>query len=152
MLSGRLVQLIEEHWEEIACRVIEKIRQHPDLPNLAEQPDLELKEWCQDILQNLGYWLSANKGEELKRRYEVMGRIRFEESIPLHEAVLRFQILKDKIIGHVHEQGFALSPVQLYAEEELLQRVNRFFDALVYHVVCGYEHAMRVAARAGSRN
>ena len=150
MLSGKLVQLIEEHWEEIADGVVDKIRRHPDLPVLAKRPQAELKQWCQEILTNLGYSLSAPKAEELKRRYEVLGRVRFEESIPLHEAVLRFFILKDKIVDFVHQQGFAMTSMHLYAEEELEHRVGRFFDAMVYHIVRGYENAMRVASRAAS--
>jgi hypothetical protein len=150
MLSGKLVQLIEEHWEEIARRVIQKIRRHADLPALAARPESELQEWCQDILVNLGDWLIGTNAEELKRRYEVLGRTRYEESIPLHEAVLRFQILKDTMIEFVHGQGFAMTSVELYAEEELEFRVNRFFDALIYHVVRGYEQAMRLAARVAS--
>ena len=95
MLSARLVQLIEEQWERIAQRLIGKIRRHPDMPLLASRPDSELRQWCQDILANLGSWLSASRAEELRSRYEVVGRLRFEESIPLHEAVLRLQVLKD---------------------------------------------------------
>jgi hypothetical protein len=150
MLSAKLIQIIEEHWEEIAGRVVEKLRRHPDTPTLAGWPEGELKEWCRQILENLGYWLAATQGEELKRRYEVLGRLRFEESIPLHEAVLRLHILKDKIIDYVHKQSFPLTSIQLYAEEELEHRVCRFFDAAVYHVVRGYEDAMRRALRMAS--
>ena len=150
MLSGRLVHLIEEHWEGIADRLVLDVHRHPELPVLAKRPEGELKEWCQGILANLGYWLAATKGEELKRRYEVLGRSRFEESVPLHEAVLRMFILKEKIIDFVHQQGFAVNSMQVYAEEELERRVGRFFDAMVYHIVRGYESAMRVARRAAS--
>ena len=150
MLSGRLVHLIEEHWEQIADAVIDKIRKHPDLAVLPRRSEAELKEWCQEILANLGYSLAASKAEELKRRYEVLGRTRFEESLPLHEAVLRFFILKDKIIDFVHHQGFAMDTMHLYAEEELEHRVCQFFDAMVYHIVRGYECAMRVASRIAS--
>jgi hypothetical protein len=150
MLSGKLVQLIEEHWEKIADRVVDRIREHPDFPVLAKRPRPELKEWCRDILENLGSWLSATRAEEVRLRYEVLGRVRFEESIPLHEAVLRFFLLKDRIIGFVHEQGFALTSLELYAEEELELRVCRFFDHMVYHIVRGYENAMRTAARLAS--
>ena len=150
MLSGKLVGLIEEHWEEIADSVVKDICQHEDLPVLATRPKTELKIWCRDILANLGYWLSAGKREEVQRRYEVLGRIRFEQSVPLHESVLRFFILKDKMLDYVRQQGFALTSMQLYAEEELEQRVHRFFDATVYHIVKGYEGAMRVAARVAS--
>ena len=150
MLSTRLVQLIEQNWEEITTRLITAIHKHPDLQNLAAKTDGELREWCQNILGNLGYLLSASGDEEVKRRFEVLGRIRFEENIPLHETVLRFQLLKDKIVGFIHEQGFPMSAMQLYAEEELEQRMDRFFDACIYHVVRGYEAAMRRSARVGA--
>ena len=150
MLSIKLVQLIENHWEEIASRLIKAVKNHPDLPHLAQQPDLELREWCQEILGNLGYLLSASKDEELRRRFQILGHMRFEENTPLHEAVLRLHLLKDKIIGFVHEQGFPMTAMHLYAEEELEQRMGRFFDACVYHVICGYEKAMNRAARRAS--
>jgi len=150
MLSGRLVHLIEGHWEEIASSAIEKIRRPPDLPALAKRPPAELKQWCQENLIHLGDWLSAATDEDMQRRYEALGRIRFEECIPLHEAVLRVFILKDKIVDFVHQQGLAPTSMNLYAEEELEHRVGRFFDAMVYRIVRGYENAMRLAERAAS--
>lgn len=147
MLSSRLVQLIAEHWKEIADRLCREIRQHPDMLNLARKTDAEMRDWCRAILEDLDYLLSASKRQEVKRRFEVLGRMRCEENIPLHEAVLRFQILKDKIIGFVHEQGFPMSAIELYAEEELELRIGRFFDDCVYHLVRGYEAALRIAAR-----
>jgi hypothetical protein len=147
MLSARLVQLIERNADEISGCLIDTIRSHPDMRRLARQSDAELREWAGDILENLGYLLAARKDEDIKRRYQIMGRLRFEQSIPLHEAVLRFHLLKDKIIDFVHQQGFPMTSLQLYAEEELEHRICMFFDALVYHVVCGYEDAMKVAAK-----
>jgi len=150
MLSTKLVQLIEAHWDEIAQRLILAIRSHPDMQELSKRPEIELREWCREILENLGDLLSAKKHEDVHSRYRVLGKVRFEENIPLHEAVLRFHLLKDKIVGFVHEQGFPMNTLQLYAEEELEQRMGRFFDACVYQVVCGYEHALRRAARLAS--
>ncbi len=147
MLSTRLVQLIEAHWEEIASRLIQAVKKHPDLSTLALRPEGELREWCRGLLENLGYLLSASKDQELKRRFQILGRMRFEENVPLHEAVLRVHILKDKIIGFVHEEGFPMTAMQLYAEEELEARISRYFDAMVYHIVRGYEDAQRLAAR-----
>jgi hypothetical protein len=40
--------------------------------------------------------------------------------------------------------------MQLYAEEELEHRVGRFFDILVYHLVKGYESALRTSARVAA--
>jgi hypothetical protein len=150
MLSTKLVQLIQSHSDEITRRVLIAMRSHPDLPQLSKRPEAELRDWCGDILRNLGDLLSAGKNEEVQRRFQILGKIRFEENIPLPEAVLRFHLLKDKIIGFIHEQGFAMTAIQLYAEEELEQRMGRFFDACVYHVVCGYEQARHRAKRLAS--
>ncbi len=147
MLSTKLVQLIQDHWEEIATRLIQAVRKHPETPNLARRPDGELREWCRELLENLEYLLAAPKDDDVKRRFQLLGRTRFEENIPLHEAVLRMQLLRDKIIGFIHEQGFPMTALHLYAEEELEQRMTRYFDALVYHLVRGYEDAQRLAAR-----
>jgi len=151
MLSTKMVELIESNWEEIADRLLRAVKNHPDLQTLAGRPDLELREWCREMLQNLGYLLSATQDAEVQRRFEVLGHARFEENIPLHEAVLRMQMLKDKVVGFVHEQGFPMSALQLYAEEELDHRLGRLFDAGVYRIVRGYEGALRMEKRLQSR-
>jgi len=145
MLSTRLVSLIESHSAEITRRLTLAVKAHPDLPHLAQRPEQELCEWCQDILQNVGYLLSAGKDQDVQRRFEVLGRTRYEEQVPLAEAVLRTILLKQKIFEFIDEQGFAMNALQIYAEEELEQRVGRFFDGLIYHLVRGYENARKRA-------
>jgi len=147
MLSIRLVQLIESHWEEIAARVVAEVKKQPETPLLAQRPESELRSWCHDILENLDSQLAAHREDQLERRYRVFGRRRFEENIPLHEAVMRLQILKWEIFNFVHEQGFAMTVLELYREEELQVLIGRFFDGLVYQVVRGYEEALRVASK-----
>jgi len=148
MLSGKLIHLIEAHQEQIAANVLREIRRHPDLAALRKLSDVELRERGQQILEHLGHWLSEGHEAEIEQRYEVLGRARFEESIPLHESVRALTIIKDKMIDFVHDQGIAKTSVDLYAEEELERRVGRFFDELAIHMVRGYETAWRRAAHA----
>jgi hypothetical protein len=150
MLSGRLVRLIEANWQEITSRLIREVKSHPDMKILAATPDADLREWCQEMLEHLGQLLTVPKEQEAVRRFEAMGMIRFEENVPLHEAVLRFHLLREKIVGFVHEQGYAMTGVQIYAEAELEERISAFCDACVYHVVRGYEKAMLRAGRLAS--
>ena len=149
MLSTRLVQLIEGHWETIAGRLIRDIYRHPDMRNFASRPEGEIREWCREILQDLGHLLTAKNEDDVRRRFEALGKTRFEEEIPLHEGVLRLHLLQQKILEFIHEQGFTMDTVHLYAEEELVLRMGRFFDASVYHLVRGWEGAMRRARAAG---
>ncbi len=150
MLSTKLVQLIESHWEEIAARLIREVRRNSDTRTLSMRSDAELREWCQSILEHLGLLLIAKKDDELRRRFEIYGRRRFEENTPLPEAVLRLHLLQDTIVAFVHEQGFPMTALQLYAEEELEQRMTRFFHACVYSVVRGFEAAKHLEQRVAS--
>ena len=147
MLSIRLVQLIETHWEEIAAALIREVKAHPEMRTLSARPDSALRAWCREILEHLGYLLSARQEDEIERRFRLLGRTRFEENVPLHEAVLRVQLLKYEILAFVRDQGVANNALELYREEELLHRIGRFFDVLVYQLVRGYEEAFRVASR-----
>ena len=142
LLSGRLVQLIENHTEGVSDAFSKKIRSNARLPTIARLPATELAAWGRDALGSLKTSL-LDGSHDLERRYRMYGCARFEESIPLHEAVLRLFLLKESVIEFVHEQAVPMTAVDLYAEEELDQRVGHFFDAAIYHLVCGYENAMR---------
>ena len=150
MLSGKLVHLIEARWDQIFPRALEDIRRDPKLPHINKLPDMELRERAQDILENLGHQLAAGNEEELARRYEGLGRARFEEGIPLHETVRAFCFVKEKIIDFIQEQVTNRTSVELYAEEELEHRLATYFDLLIYYLIRGYEAAWRRATAAAA--
>jgi hypothetical protein len=150
MITTQLTQLIETDWEEIAARLIADVRRNPDLEHLSKRSDLDLREWCREILEHLGTLMSARKSEVVQRRFELVGRMKFEENVPLHEAVLRLFLLKNEIVSFIHERGLPMTAIQVYAEEELEQRIGRFFDDCVYRIVRGYERAMLLERRLAS--
>lgn len=143
--------MLEDHWERIAARVAGQIRREAPLPELGKLPESELRQRAHDILCNLGRWLTARDSEDLAQRYEELGRRRSTEGVPLHELVYALQIIKEQMITYVREEGLCQSTVELYAEAELLYVVNLFFDRLIYHVVRGYERAMRGLSHAAAR-
>lgn len=147
MLSSRLIRMIGDHWEEITARVVRQIRIQAALRELGKLPEPELRERARELLLNLGHWLVCPE-EELAGRYQRLGETRFEEGIPLHELVCALHLIKEQMIEYVREQGICQTSVDVYAEEELLYNVDRVFDKLVYHVVRGYERALRGHARA----
>jgi hypothetical protein len=147
MLSARLIRLIETHHREIGNRILRDISRQPELPHLRELPEAELRERAQIILERLGDWLVCDAGE-LGKKQEEIGKLRFEQAIPLHEAVRALCIVKDNLIEFVEEQGIPRDWLGLYAEEEMEHRLGQFFDRLIIHLVRGYEIAWHVAARA----
>jgi hypothetical protein len=147
MLSVKLVQLVEDHWELISARILRKIQSDPRLAHVGKLPESELRQRAQEILNNIGDWLGSSQDESFVRHCEALGRQRLEEGIPLHEVVLARFFIKDTLIEFVREHAFSENTVELYAEGELEKRVGQFFDRMIYYVVRGYEEAMREAAR-----
>jgi hypothetical protein len=144
MLSGKLIRLIENHEEQIGSRIINDIRRDPALGHLAGLPEAELRERGREILQNLGHWLAFENEEKLEREYEGIGKLRYDEAIPLEESIRGLFMIKYRMIDFIHEEGLDRDCVALYAEEELERRVARFFDTLVIHLARGYETEWRL--------
>lgn len=143
MLSGKLVHLIETHAEQIIQRLVDQIRREKDMPNIRALLDTELREWNLELLERLSFWISPANQEDLANRYERLGKVRFEQDIPLHECVRGLCLMREKTLDFVEEHIASNSSVELYAEEELDRRLSYFFDLLITHAVRGYERALR---------
>ncbi len=144
MISGKLVHLIEQHWDEITSRIIDEVHREPRMVHIRNVVEPELREWGQRLLQNLGHWLRAGNDEELAHQYEHIGKLHFEAHIPLHESVRGLCMIREKMLDYVEEHIFTKDALELYAEEELERRVGRFFDLLTIHMVEGYERASQL--------
>jgi hypothetical protein len=147
MLSARLLQSIDSNRDEITERFVRAVQRDPNMPNLAARPAMELHEWCRDALESLSRAVTGTRRADWRERFEASGQAHFEEKIPLHEGVQQIHELKNRIFGFLAEQALPSTAVNLYAEEQLELRLVRFFDAMVYRLVLGYEQAQRVAAR-----
>lgn len=146
MLSGRLVHLIESHWDEIVTRVIAQIRREPNMTHMNRRAESELRDWAQKLLENLGHWLRAANEADLGTMFEKAGEVRFEEDVPLDETIRSFCILREKALDFVEEHLFPRNTMQVFEEEELERRLSRLFDHLTVHLAHGYEHALRMHA------
>jgi hypothetical protein len=148
MLSGRLVHLIETHWEEIISRVISEIHHNPQLATFRTAVEADMRETGRVLLRDLGRWLGAGDKEEIVQHYERLGGLRFQDGMPLHEAVRVVGLTRERVLDFVEEHLDTKTTLALYEEEELDRHVGRFFDLLTVHLVKGYEEAMRRELRA----
>ena len=143
MVSGKLVHLIETHGEEIVNRVIDDIRRNPEMAHIRAVIEPELREWREQLLENLGHWLRAVNEDDIAHHYEHLGKRRFEDGLQLHECVHALGLLREKMVDYVEDHIVTKDSQELYAEEELERRLGRFFDVLITHFVKGYERALR---------
>ncbi len=150
MLSAKLIQLIEDHWQGITASIIQEMRSDPRLRHIAGLPESELRDIGRGILRNLGHWLTASRTEQqmVEEQYEGLGRVRFAEHIPLSESVRALHLVKSRVVEFERDHDFSQSSVEILATEELEHQLNEFFDNLVYHEVIGYEAAIRKSMAA----
>ena len=87
MVSRSLIQMIEDHCDSITARIVRELREDPLLPQMGTLPESELRDRTREVVKNLGHWLVPGQESEIARRYELLGRRRHEESIPLQEVV-----------------------------------------------------------------
>jgi hypothetical protein len=145
MIHRKLVQLVHDHVERIATRAIQSIHQDECLISVRRLPEWELRDWAKLVLRSLVDWPVQADDHELSECYETLGKQRFQDSIPLHEAIRRMHHLKWAVVNWVRDQGFPQSSVDLYALEEFEHHVNLFFDHLVFYIARGYEEARQDA-------
>lgn len=141
MLSTKLLQRVETHWESIAAAVIEQSRCDPNTPHHQELDDEELHARARDLVHNLGHWLTSQDEGALARRYEEVGNARFLEGMPLAEVVYKLHLIELKTVEYIQHANIAQSAVEIFGELEMLRALHRFFAIVVYSVVRGYEKA-----------
>jgi hypothetical protein len=150
MLLPKLIETLSGHWQEITSQVVWRIRQDKGLAELSRYAEADLRERTRAILQHLGTVLTAKEGE-IAERYELLGRTRFEEGVPLHEVVRALQIIKVSMIEYGRQQGIG-GPLDVYAAEEVELAADRIFDLMIFYVIRGYERCFREAPdKFGSR-
>ncbi len=138
MLVGRLVALIEDHADELAERVAQRLRQDSRTPGYRRFPDDELRARARDVYGNLGRWLGESTEGPVEQEYYRLGETRRREGIPLSEVVMALLLTRRNLWRFVDSQG-ADGILELRQQLDLELLVVRFFDRAIHHTIRGYE-------------
>ena len=139
MIADRLRKRIEENWEEIVARVMADRDASPHLPHYQLLSEEETRERVRDLTKRLADWMVYRDEIPHAEHFENLGRRRFNEGVPLHEVVLKINILKHVIRRYASEQNYSLTAVEIYDEMEMLRTMAAFFDLATFRIAKGYE-------------
>jgi hypothetical protein len=137
----RLVRLIETHSEELATRLVGKVRVSPYTPSYRNVPADELKQRVFEIYQHLGEWLLGKREEDIGRRYREIGMRRFQQQVPLSELIWVLVLTKETMWEYVKDMILENSE-QVAGELEVLELIGQFFDRAIHSTVEGYQQAL----------
>jgi hypothetical protein len=141
MLSARLIQMIQDHAEDLTRELLQDLASNPRTPAYHKLAQDELHQRVYDVYHNLGRWLGDKSDESVEARYSGVGRTRAAEGVPLSEVVYALILIKEHLRGYIRRAGLVDSAVQLYTEEELQLMIGHFFDKALYYTVKGFEEA-----------
>jgi len=139
MLSVRLVQMIEDHAEELTREVVKDLQTNPRTPHYHHLTSEELHSRTYSVYKNLGHWVSQKSEEPIEANYSDLAIRRYGEGIPLAEFVFALISTKNHLYAYVRAAGLTDSAVELHQERELRRQVGYFFDKAIYYAVRAYE-------------
>jgi hypothetical protein len=140
MLSVRLVQMIEDHAEELTRGIIKDLQSNPRTPHYHHLAYEELHYRTYSVYRNLGHWVSQLNEEPIAANYADLAIRRYVEGVPLEEVVFALTATKNHLYAYVQTSGMMDSAVELHQERELRRLVGNFFDKALYYAVKAYEH------------
>ncbi len=138
MRAGKLVTLIEDHADELATRMVRKVREDPRMAAYQRFDDEDLGERARMVYANLGKWLGDTSEGLVEEEYFRLGKLRCGEGIPLSQMVMALLVTRRNLWHLVELQGWdTVFDLRQQLDLELL--VVRFFDRAIFHAVSGYE-------------
>ena len=141
MLSLRLVRLIEDHAEELAGGLIERLRQSARRAGYLPVPEEELRQGTIGIYRHLGDWLLTKTDTEIENRFVQAGRTYAQQGVELATFVWALIITKENLWSFLQSHAQGERVPELYGELEFVRLVDRFFDRAIYYAALGYQHA-----------
>ena len=139
MLALRLVRLIEEHSEELAAGLTDKLRKSERTCDFCKVSPEELCLAAAEIYRNLGAWLLQKTETDIAERFNALAARRAREGVGLHQFVWALMISRNHLWQFLQRKAFPDNIVQLSGKLELQQMLDQFFDRAVYYSVLGYQ-------------
>jgi hypothetical protein len=140
MLSDSLVQMIEDHAEELTHSLVTDLKSNKRTTHYHHLTGDELHRITYEVYRHLGHWLVSKTEGAIESSYTELGKRRFGEGVPLSEVVSALILTKLHLREYVRFSGLSDSAMDLHRELELQQLIGQFFDKAIYYTVKGYEN------------
>ena len=142
MIALRLVQLIENHSEELAEGLTKKLLSSERTRDLQKLPAHELHERCHEIYRHLSDWLLTKTEHDVETVYKALGARRASQGISIAGLTWAILLTKEHLWSFLEWEGVYGGLHNVYGELELLRLLDQFFVRAVYYATEGYEEAM----------
>jgi hypothetical protein len=146
MLSGRLVQMVEDHAEQLTQSLTIDLKENARTPEYRKLPDSEIHDRVFKVYHDLGEWLGTEGEIQVEAYHTRLGKRRADEGIPLSQVLYALIRTKKHLIAYVRRAGVFDSAMDLYQFQEFRRLVDNFFDKAIYYTTRAYEHEQHETA------
>jgi hypothetical protein len=142
MLTYKLVHLIEYHSGNLAASLQHRVEHSERAGSYRNVPPQELQKVVSEIYHHLGTWLLNKTESDIQQRYTAIGARRAEQRVPLSELVWVIVLTKRNLYEFINDMSFPGRSVDAAEKQEMLQRLDQFFEHAIHAAVSGYERAV----------
>jgi hypothetical protein len=150
MLALRLVNMIEEHAQQLTQGVVDELRTDTRTPSYHHLDPYEDQVRVFAVVHNLGRWLDCKSDASTENAYRSLGQTRFAEGIPLADVVCALLLTKQTLRRFIQAEGWMDSALDMCQQVELYTEIDRFFERAIYFTVLSYEAEARAAATSAA--
>jgi hypothetical protein len=143
MISEKIVTRIKENASLLTTRLLQDLLSREETRSYRNLDKDLLARRVYDVYSRLDAWLMGDKTRgEIRAHYMELGRQRFEEDIPLEEALMALMLIKRHLWLYVQEQNFFDSTFMFHQALEFNNRVVLFFDKAIFFTAMGYQEEL----------
>jgi hypothetical protein len=147
MISQKLINQVQSCADKLTNDLVHVLQTSPRCPTYRNVPPERLHELKADLYKNLGRWLGSRSKSAVEARYLKLGRERYQEGIPLCEAIAAQSITKAMLLNFI-QRCMPGESEELNLEYELACAISEFFDEVVYWVSVGYQDSYQARLMA----
>jgi hypothetical protein len=142
LLAYRLVRLIETHSDGLARSLHKRYIEDPRCSAYANVPETELTQRVYEVYRHLGEWLMAKTESEVEARYLEIGAKRAEQGVPVSQVIWMICLVRQNLWDYLQKNAKLERPAEIFAEVELQEMLDQFFDHAIYYAALGHERAL----------
>src|SRR3989442_15693964 len=119
MIALRLVRLIENHSDELAKDLIEKLQTSARTSDMQKVLEAELRSRIHEILQHLGEWLLTKTGSDIETPFRALGARPAAHGVSLADFSWAIVLTKEHLWEFLQRQAVLGSLVGIYGKVHL---------------------------------
>ena len=139
VFADRLIDVLEDHREEIADQWCKAVRQNPRTPTVKNMPEKECFKRAVLFYKNIiKMYFSEKPYSEVREYFSEFAEVSYKNGLPLHEALYALIMMRRHMWLYADFQAPFLSAIDHRQAVETINKTIRIFDHGIYIVAQKY--------------